>query len=147
VIAAAGAVTMILLSGMERNASHSLHLVAHGIHSFSYALTMWSLVFLTIGVFLRFCVSPNAVVRFIADSSYWMYLIHLPVVVWLQVAVAELPFHWSLKLAFISLTTIAVSLLTYDLFVRSTFIGRILNGRKRERVLPAWIRGFVRRFN
>jgi len=74
-----------------------------------------------------------------------MYLIHLPVVVWLQVAVAELPLHWSLKLAFISVMTIAVSLLSYDLFVRSTLIGWVLNGRRRERVLPAWILGSVRR--
>jgi len=48
------------------------------------------------------------------------------------VAVAELPLHWSLKLAFISTMTIATSLLTYDLFVRSTFIGWVRNGRRRD---------------
>ena len=82
---------------------------------------MWSLVFLTIGVFQKLCRRPNAVVRYVADSSYWMYLIHLPVVIWLQVAVAELAFHWSFKLAFVSVVTIGISLMTYDLFVRSTF--------------------------
>lgn len=145
-MAAAGIVAVILLSGMERNPGHSLHFAARVTHAFGYALTMWSLVFLTIGVFRKICVSPNAVVRFIADSSYWMYLVHLPVVVWLQVAVAELPFHWSLKLPMVSLMTIAISLLSYDLFVRSTFIGKVLNGRKRERVLPALFRGLVRHF-
>jgi hypothetical protein len=68
-----------------------------------------------------------------------MYLIHLPVVVWLQVALAEVPLHWSLKLPFISTITIAVSLLTYDLFVRSTFIGWVLNGRRRDRVMVPWV--------
>ena len=100
---------------------------------------MWSLVFLTIGVFKKLCPRPNAFVRYVADSSYWMYLIHLPVVVWLQVAVAELPLHWSLKLVFISTITIALSLLTYDLFVRSTFIGWVLNGRRRDQVLASWV--------
>jgi hypothetical protein len=31
--------------------------------------------------------------------------------------------------------TVGICLLTYDLFVRSTWIGKILNGRRRERVL------------
>ena len=116
-------------------------LAAHVAHALGYALTMWSLVFLTIGVFQKLCPRPNAFVRYVADSSYWMYLIHLPVVVWLQVAVAELPLHWSLKLALVSALTVALSLLTYDCFVRSTFVGWVLNGRRRERVLPAWLRG------
>ena len=73
-----------------------------------------------------------------------MYLIHLPVVVWLQVAVAELPLNWSLKLAFISTMTIALSLLTYDLFARSTFIGWVLNGRRRERVMAPWALSSIR---
>jgi hypothetical protein len=64
-----------------------------------------------------------------------MYLIHLPIVVWLQVAVAEIGLHWSIKLACVTLTTVAVSLLSYDLFVRATWVGWLLNGRRRERVL------------
>ena len=106
---------------------------------------MWSLVFLTIGVFHRLCQRPNAFVRYVADSSYWMYLIHLPVVVWLQVAVAELPLHWSLKLAFICATTVAFSLLTYDFFVRPTFIGLVLNGRRRDRAFAPWASRSIRR--
>ena len=73
-----------------------------------------------------------------------MYLIHLPVVVWLQVAVAELPLNWSVKLAFVSTVTIAASLLTYDLFVRSTVIGWLLNGRRRDRVMASWALGGIR---
>ena len=145
IVAGLGIAAILLLGEIERDPGHPYHLAAHVAFALSYALTMWSLVFLTIGVFQRFCSWPNAFVRYVADSSYWMYLIHLPVVVWLQVAVAELPLHWSLKLAFISVMTIAVSLLSYDLFVRSTLIGWVLNGRRRERVLPAWILGSVRR--
>jgi glucan biosynthesis protein C len=62
-----------------------------------------------------------------------MYLIHLPVVVWLQVAVAEVNAPWWLKLTGISLATIAIALVTYDLFVRSTWLGALLNGRRRDR--------------
>jgi peptidoglycan/LPS O-acetylase OafA/YrhL len=104
----------------------------------SYALMMWSLVFLGIGLFQRLFDKPGKVVRYIADASYWLYLVHLPVVVWLQIAFAELPFHWTLKLVSISLLTVGISIVLYDLFVRSTLMGQILNGRKRERVLFGW---------
>ena len=63
----------------------------------------------------------------------------------MQIAVAELPLHWSLKLAFISAATIAIALLTYDFFVRSTFIGWVLNGRRRERVVWPRVLKVVRR--
>ena len=108
---------------------------AHVVHSLGYALLMWTLVFLTLGVFEKLCRRPRAFVRYVADSSYWMYLVHLPIVVWLQVAVAEWPWHWSLKLGFVSGTTILFALVTYDLLVRSTWMGWLLNGQRRERVL------------
>ena len=99
------------------------------------------MVFLTIGVFRKLCQKPRGWVRYVADSSYWMYLIHLPVVVWLQVAVSEAEVHWSLKLAFVAAATIAFALISYDAFVRSTWVGALLNGRRRERILLPWIFG------
>ncbi|PYJ82712.1 MAG: hypothetical protein DME22_17685 [Verrucomicrobia bacterium] len=135
ILAGLGITAILLLGDIERDPGHPHYVAAHVAYAVSYALTMWSLVSLTIGVFRKLCQRPNAFIRYVADSSYWMYLVHLPVVVWLQVAVAELPLHWSLKLAFVSTITIALSLFTYDLFVRSTFIGWVLNGRRRDRVM------------
>jgi len=105
---------------------------------FSYAMMMWSLVTLSIGLFKRLCDKPNKVVRYLADSSYWLYLIHLPIVIWLQIAFAELSFHWSLKLGAVAMLTVGISLVLYDLFIRSTWIGKTLNGRKQERALFRW---------
>ena len=140
-----GIAAILLLGDVERDPGNPRYIAAHVAYALGYALAMWSLVFLTIGVFQKLCPRPNAFVRYVADSSYWMYLIHLPIVVWLQVAVAELPLHWSLKLAFISTLTIAIALLTYDLFVRSTVIGWLLNGRRRDRVLACWVLAIARR--
>ena len=143
ILAGLGIAAILVLGEIERDPGHPHYVAAHVAYAISYALTMWSLVFLTIGVFKKLCAQPNAFVRYLADSSYWMYLVHLPVVVWLQVAVAELPLHWSFKLAFISVVTIGLSLLTYDLCVRSTFIGWVLNGRRRERLMAPWVLGRV----
>lgn len=134
-----GIVVILTVGAVERDPSNPHHLAARMIYALGYALTMWSLAFLTIGMFRLLAARPNAWVRYLADSSYWMYLIHLPIVVWLQVAVAELPMNWSLKLALIALTTIGFSLLSYDLFVRSTALGWLLNGRRRERVMVPWM--------
>ncbi len=128
----------IALSGYQADPGHpQIGLIRAGF-AFSYAMMMWSLVALSIGLFKRFLDRPSKVVRYIADASYWLYLIHLPIVIWLQIAFAELPFHWSLKLIAISLLTIAVSLVLYDLFVRSTLIGKTLNGRRKKRVFVGW---------
>lgn len=144
ILAGLGIAAILLLGEIERDPGHPHYFAAHVAYAVSYALTMWSLVFLTLGIFKKLCSRPNAFVRYVADSSYWMYLVHLPLVVWLQVAVAELPLHWTFKLALISTITIALSLFTYDLFVRSTFIGWALNGRRRDRVMVAWALSTIR---
>lgn len=133
VLLVASVVATLKLSPIQGDPGHPHFTAAHAAFVLSYATMMWTLVMLTLGVFRKFCSAPRAFIRYVADSSYWMYLIHLPVVVWLQVAVAEWSWHWSLKFIFVSAATIALALLTYDLFVRSTVIGEILNGRKRPR--------------
>jgi peptidoglycan/LPS O-acetylase OafA/YrhL len=139
ILAGIGIGAILLLGGIEGDFGHSYRTAAHVAYALGYALTMWSLVFLTLGIFRKLFARPNPLTRYVADSSYWMYLIHLPIVVWLQVAVAEIPMHWSLKLGFVSVFTIVISLLTYDLFVRSTLIGLVLNGRRRDRVIAPTI--------
>ena len=138
VFAGAGIGGIQYLGRFQLDLSRPHHGAAHIAYVVSYALTTWSLVLLTIGIFKKLCARPRPWVRYVADSSYWLYLVHLPVVVWLQVAVAEVPLHWSLKLAFISGCAIGLSLLTYDLFVRSTVVGWVLNGTRRDRKLLSY---------
>ena len=128
----------LILSAYQTNLGHPQIGLIRGGFVLSYAFMMWSLVGLIIGLFKRFLDKPSKVVRYVADSSYWLYLVHLPIVVLLQIAFAELPLHWSLKLIAISLLTVGISLVLYDLFVRSTFIGKTLNGQKKERALFLW---------
>ena len=144
ILAGVGIAATILLGGIEQDPGHPHYAAAHVEFAASYAVTMWSLVSLTIGVFKKSCSEPRLWTRYVADSSYWLYLIHLPIVVWLQVAFAEVHLHWSVKLAFITTITLAVALLSYDLFVRSTWIGWILNGRRRERAVTPFVLRTVR---
>ncbi|BFM21497.1 acyltransferase family protein [Gilvimarinus japonicus] len=131
----------VFLSGFEGQPGHPQYPLIKALFLFSYAVMMWSLVALTIGAFKRLFNRPSKTVRYLADSSYWLYLIHLPIVIWLQIAFAETPWHWGVKLTLISGITIAVSLLLYDLLVRASVIGQVLNGGRKARVL------FARRSN
>ncbi|HWA84957.1 MAG TPA: acyltransferase family protein, partial [Opitutus sp.] len=143
-IAAASVVATLQLTQIQLDPGNPHFAAAHGAFVVTYAVMMWSLVTLTIGGFRVLCRRPRAWVRYVADSSYWMYLVHLPLVVWLQVAVAEFSLHWTLKLAGIVAAVVVASLISYDLFVRSTFIGRVLNGRRQERMLLPWLRRGIR---
>lgn len=83
-----------------------------------------------LGVALRFFNRASGITRYLADASYWFYLMHLPIVFALQAAVAPLPWHWSLKFALIMSATMGVLGLSYHYLVRPSFIGELLNGRK-----------------
>jgi hypothetical protein len=53
----------------------------------------------------------------------------------MQIALAELDLYWLIKLSIICAITVALCLLSYDGFVRSTVIGKTLNGSKKPRVM------------
>jgi peptidoglycan/LPS O-acetylase OafA/YrhL len=142
--AALGIAATTQLAGIQMNRGHPHFAAAHAACVGGYALMMWSLVSLTLGLFQRCCARPRAWVRYVADASYWLYLVHLPVVVWLQVAVAETAYPWWAKLAVIVTVTVAGGLLSYDLFVRDTWIGWVLNGRRGPSVVVAWASRTVR---
>ena len=54
-----------------------------------YALAIWTTSFAAIGGALRFLSGFSPARRYLADASYWIYLIHLPIVMALQVAVSQ----------------------------------------------------------
>lgn len=73
---------------------------------------------------------PGRVARYIADSSYWIYIIHLPLLWVIQFKLLDVDWNLWAEFAVSSLGTLAMGLLTYALFVRWTPIGWLLNGRR-----------------
>ena len=72
----------------------------------------------------------NPIVRFISDSSYWVYLIHLPLVAFITFFMFKITIFAELKFLIAIILTSAICLITYKYFVRSTIIGILLNGKK-----------------
>ena len=73
---------------------------------------------------------PRPAVRYLADSSYWIYLVHLPVVGLAQVALLGVPIPATVKFAAVLATTIALGVASYRAFVRHTILGEWLHGRR-----------------
>jgi glucan biosynthesis protein C len=107
------------------------------IYAMVYAIAIWTWVFAIMGFAVRYCFRPRASVRYVADSSYWMYLVHAPLVLALQTLVMYWPGSWVVKFPFILLVAFSLLLLSYRYFVRFTFVGAVLNGRRyRPSVAP-----------
>lgn len=97
----------------------------------SYSLGAWSWALALVGMAQRFLDRESPVRRYLADASYWIYLVHLPLVVVLQRAVAHADWPWLLKILLILAAAFAFMLATYALLVRRTVVGAVLNGRKK----------------
>ncbi|MDQ5854339.1 MAG: acyltransferase family protein [Chloroflexota bacterium] len=97
------------------------------------ALFTWLMVFGLIGFSVRYFSRPSARVRYVSDSAYWLYLMHLPLVVFLQILLADSPLPGILKYLLIVLISMTLLLLSYHYFVRYTFIGATLNGKRERR--------------
>ncbi|MCY2980791.1 MAG: acyltransferase family protein [Planctomycetota bacterium] len=78
----------------------------------------------------RFLGRSNAWLKFCADSSYWVYLIHLPIILFLQTLLIPVAIPAMVKLALVILVTWLFCLATYVVFVRYTPIGWMLNGKR-----------------
>ena len=95
-----------------------------------------------VGLFERLLRSSRTWVRWLADSSYWIYIVHLPVVTFLTFYLAHLDrqgrleyltgFIWSAELKFLAacVVTAVLGLVTYRYLVRYTLLGTLLNGKR-----------------
>jgi glucans biosynthesis protein C len=100
---------------------------------FESVLASYLSVLLTLSALLvgqRFLARSNAWLKFCADSSYWVYLIHLPIVLFLQTLLIPIALPVLVKLVLVIVVTWLFCLATYVVFVRYTPIGWMLNGKR-----------------
>lgn len=82
------------------------------------------------GLFLRHFGEPSAVMRYLTDASYAVYLIHLPLVYLAAGILAPWRAPAALKLSAVAVVVAGTSLAWYATCVRRTFMGQVLNGRR-----------------
>jgi len=100
----------------------------HLMSNLLQAAFAWLMIFGCIGLFRRTLSGKSKTLRYISDSSYWLYLTHLPLVILAQWMVRDLEVPAFLKFSVVLVVISAFLLLTYQYLVRYTAIGRLLNG-------------------
>ena len=100
------------------------------------APAIWLLVYGFLGLFLRYFDEPSPRWRYLLDASYWMYIVHPPVVMVLPTLLASVALPALVKFTAVVGVATALILVAYDWGVRPTFIGKQLNGRRYRRGLP-----------
>ncbi|SHI86371.1 glucans biosynthesis protein C [Mesonia phycicola] len=116
---------LIQYSGMKLNPnSNSTILILFN------SLIVWLFIFGITGLFIRYSSKHSKIMRYISDSSYWVYLIHLPLTAIIPAFIWELPIPALGKFIIVLVLTTLICFVTYHYLVRSTFIGKFLNGKK-----------------
>ena len=103
-----------------------LHLVTISLNG----LLTWLLVCAAIGLFQRFLDRDSPWVAYISQSSYWVYLVHLPIVSFAAWCLVDVDVPAVVKFALAGAFTAVVAFVSYHWLVRRTWISVLLNGRR-----------------
>lgn len=82
-----------------------------------------------IGLFERTLQHHIRIIRWLSDSSYWIYIMHLPVVALTTFYLFRYELAPELKFLISCSITAAIGLITYKYLIRYTPVGWLLNGR------------------
>jgi hypothetical protein len=96
-------------------------------------LYTWLTVGALLGLFQRHFAGGGKTWRYLADASYWCYLAGFPVQTALQVWLAPRQMPILAEFVIVNVMTFAFLLSTYELFVRHTWVGLLLNGKRPQR--------------
>jgi len=127
-IASLEEIMKIAINGFKPTASHIYVAICE-----SYIAVYMTLYCLLLGK--KYLNKQNDFLKLISDSSYWVYLIHIPVLLIIQFVLTDIEMNMWLKFLISLFSTLLIAILSYLLLVRNTPIGWLLNGRKNKRAL------------
>ena len=85
---------------------------------------------LVLSFFVRFCSKPSKKLKYISDSAYWIYIIHLPLSFFIPAFFHQSNIHYFIQFFISSVIVTMICFFSYHYFVRKTFLGKFLNGKK-----------------
>ena len=97
---------------------------------------VWFVIFSLIGLSEKFIAKSNPVISYFVDSSYWVYLIHRPFCIVFAALLTRWDVLGALKFFTVIVIVSIICVVSYHYLVRNTWIGLLLNGRKKPRDFP-----------
>ena len=98
--------------------------------AYCYGLWGWFWSFALFGFFKRWIGGYQPWLRYLSDSAYWVYIIHLPIVLVVSYGLYDYAWPFYIKMLVNILCTSVLSLLSYHTLVRYTRLGQLLNGKR-----------------
>lgn len=98
--------------------------------AWSYNAATWLWSFALIGMALRHLNRQSAALQYMAESSYWVYLVHMLGTIGFGALLYGMPVPAEVKMLLNIAATTVMGLASYQLFVRNTRVGQLLNGRR-----------------
>lgn len=129
-------VSLVILLPLGLALQDSVATVGRWIDCLAQAGYAWLMSFGMIGLFHRHFGGQRRWVRYLSDASYWLYLTHLPLVIYLQFELSDWPLPSWVKLAIICVATTAILLTLYHFAVRDRWLGKLLNGKRATEAEP-----------
>jgi fucose 4-O-acetylase-like acetyltransferase len=126
-VGSAGAL-MVRVSWLPLDLESSLTGSAAWVSVASASLFGWLTLYGSLGVCAHLAQHGGRAIKYLSDSSYWVYLAHFPVIGLLQAGLFLVALPSTVKFLLTFAIGLAWSLLTYELFVRRTSVGRWLRG-------------------
>jgi len=109
-----------------RGASTALHLgavIANG-------LCTWALIYFFLGLAQRFFDRESPWIQYVSQSSYWVYLVHMPLVCLAGWWLVQFDLPAMLKFLLVCVFTAALAFLSFQYWVQRTWLGVFLHGRR-----------------
>ena len=132
VVTYSGAAVLLLASVKNPGAVPHVELLI----AYFYGFTGWVWSIALLGMFVRYLPTQNRALRYMSDSSYWVFLVHMLGTVGFGALLYRVQVAAEVKMALNIAATTLACLLTYHLLVRNTWIGVLLNGRRQTSGLP-----------
>ena len=103
---------------------------AWGLASVAQVIYTWAMIAALMGLFRSLLSKERRGIRYLSDSSYWLYIAHLPLVIAAQAWIRDWQLPSGIKFLGLTSAAIVVLLISYQLFVRYTAVGTMLNGKR-----------------
>ena len=123
-----------------RGENFTLHLGA----VLANGLCTWALIYLSIGGALRFFDRESPWIQYVSQSSYWVYLVHLPLVFLAGWWLLQFDLPAVLKFLLVCAFTSFAAFLTFHYWVQKTWLSNFLHGRRFDLNWP-WVEPSARR--
>ena len=112
-----------VLAGDDSTTTHIASILANG-------MATWALIYWVTGVFLRYLDTPSPWSLYISQSSYWVYLVHMPIVTFCGWYLLPYDLPAIAKFSIDALITTVLCFASYHYLIRRSWVSVLLCGKR-----------------